>query len=65
MAKMLASETMREQFLSSQSFSLCGIAHSFHNAVDHCVVVIFAANVKEDIKALLKMMREPSLEKVE
>jgi hypothetical protein len=36
---------------------VCGIAHSFHNALDHCVVVIFAQNVKENVQSLLKMMR--------
>ena len=57
LAKMLASPTMRDQYLWSPSFSVCGIAHSFHNALDHCVVVIFAHNVKENVQSLLKMMR--------
>jgi len=57
LAKMLVSPTMRDQYLWSPSFSVCGIAHSFHNALDHCVVVIFAKEVKENPTTLLKMMR--------
>jgi len=37
---------------------LVGIAHSYHNSVDDCVVVTFSDhNVKEDPKEITKMMK--------
>jgi hypothetical protein len=42
--------------MQNKNLQICGVAHSFHNSVDHCVVIVFADHAREDTKKLMKLM---------
>lgn len=60
MAKILSQPMLVSLYLANPSFLLCGIAYSFHNSVNHCVVLVFADQAREDSRQLMKLLVEPT-----
>jgi hypothetical protein len=42
-------------YLLNPNLTLLGLAHSFHNAMSDCVVLVFSDQAREDTKELMKL----------
>jgi hypothetical protein len=59
-AKIISQAQLVSLYLANANFLVCGIAHSFHNSLGHCVVLIFADQAREDTRQLMKLLVNPS-----
>lgn len=50
LAKILTQPALLQTYLLNPELQVCGLAHSFHNSVDHCVAIVFADQIREDTK---------------